>query len=215
MITYIATNTTNGKFYIGSTKNFGGRKKQHLKSKSNYPFQNALRQDPSVFTWEVFEDSSEEPVLEQALLDMWYGKECCYNLSSSADRIGVELCSHPGESHPMYGLPGANTGKTWWVNSFDEEVMDFQCPGEGWVPGRSTSHARKTSNTLKGRSPGEKHNMSKLTDKQRNEIIERGIVGFGGNVKQLATEYGVTGRQIRNIINSWKQPQSNVPPQPC
>lgn len=86
MITYKATNTTNGKFYIGSTTNFEKRKKAHLRSKESYPFQNALRKNPDAFEWETWEDEADESILEQALLDMWYGKECCYNLSQFADR---------------------------------------------------------------------------------------------------------------------------------
>ncbi len=86
MDTYKATNTTNGKFYIGSTKNFEKRKKGHLNSTDNYPFQNALRKNPEEFEWEVWSDDSEEPILEQALLDMWFGKEQCYNLNPYASR---------------------------------------------------------------------------------------------------------------------------------
>ncbi len=86
MDTYKATNTENGKFYIGSTKNFEKRKRGHLNSKENYPFQNALRKNPEVFEWEVWTDDSDEPVLEQALLDMWFGKEQCYNLNPYASR---------------------------------------------------------------------------------------------------------------------------------
>ena len=84
MITYIATNVTNGKFYIGSTKDFEDRKKGHLKSKENYPFQNALRANPDAFEWEVWSDESKGRELEQALLDMWFGKGQCYNLSKNA-----------------------------------------------------------------------------------------------------------------------------------
>ncbi len=84
MFTYKATNTLNGKFYVGSTKDFKNRKRGHLKSKKNYPFQNALRNNPEVFEWEVVEDDSEEPILEQALLDMWFGTEMCYNLNKYA-----------------------------------------------------------------------------------------------------------------------------------
>lgn len=86
MYTYIATNTLNGKFYIGSSTNFEKRKKTHHRSKENYPFQNALRKNPEVFEWEVWEDDSDKPILEQALLDMWFGKGCCYNLNKFADR---------------------------------------------------------------------------------------------------------------------------------
>jgi group I intron endonuclease len=84
VFTYKATNTLNGKFYIGSTRDFEARKKGHMSSRHNYPFQNALRNNPDTFEWEVVEDASDEPILEQALLDMWYGTEMCYNLNKYA-----------------------------------------------------------------------------------------------------------------------------------
>ncbi len=102
MDTYRATNISNGKFYIGSTTNFEKRKKEHLNSKKNYPFHNALRKSPEEFLWEVWSDDSDEPVLEQAMLDMWFGKEQCYNLSPNADRPP----SYKGDSHPCFGRTG-------------------------------------------------------------------------------------------------------------
>lgn len=84
MITYKATNIKTGRFYIGSTHNFERRKREHLKSKENLPFQNALRKNTEDFVWEVWEDDCDHPILEQALLDMWVGKEWCYNINSSA-----------------------------------------------------------------------------------------------------------------------------------
>ena len=85
MFTYRAINTLNGKFYIGSTTNFESRKKQHLKDKRvRAPFQNALRKNPEAFIWEVEQDHLDEPILEQALLDMWFGCGQCYNLNPSA-----------------------------------------------------------------------------------------------------------------------------------
>jgi hypothetical protein len=98
MYTYLATNTANGKFYIGSTKDFDHRKKQHLKSCAEYPFQRALRKNPEAFTWEVYQDDYDEPVLEQALLEMWYGTEQCYNLSSVVGRPGPEVCVRAGKA---------------------------------------------------------------------------------------------------------------------
>jgi group I intron endonuclease len=86
MYTYKATNTTNGKFYIGSSFDFERRKVEHMQCNKNYPFQNALRKKPGAFDWEVWTDDSDEPILEQALLDMWYGCEQCYNLNPSASR---------------------------------------------------------------------------------------------------------------------------------
>jgi group I intron endonuclease len=101
MDTYRATNTIDGKFYIGSSKNFNQRKEQHLNSRKNLPFQNALRKNPEAFEWEVWSDDSDEPVLEQALLDMWFGKECCYNLNPYADRPSptFEQLSKSGKQH--------------------------------------------------------------------------------------------------------------------
>ena len=84
MQTYVATNTLNGKFYIGSTFDLDRRKTEHLRCKNNYPFQNALRKNPEAFEWEAWEDDSDDPILEQALLDTWFGCGQCYNLNPSA-----------------------------------------------------------------------------------------------------------------------------------
>lgn len=86
MITYIATNTLNGKFYIGSTTNFAKRKYNHLYCKVRSHFHHALRKNPESFSWEIFEDDFSSPVMEQALLDMWFGKEQCYNMNPLASR---------------------------------------------------------------------------------------------------------------------------------
>ena len=119
MDTYKATNTTNGKFYIGSTTNFERRKVEHLACTENYPFQNALRKDPESFEWEVWSDDSDDPVLEQALLDMWFGKECCYNLNPSATRPPSWV---------------GRTGDIWW-NDGKINKRSKICPGEGWSQG--------------------------------------------------------------------------------
>jgi group I intron endonuclease len=121
MDTYRATNTINGKFYIGSSVNFEERKKAHLSSKENYPFQNALRKNPEAFIWEVWSDDSEDRELEQALLNMWFGKEQCYNLS-----------------------PYATFGPIWdssghcWVNNGEAEryIKEGSEVEEGWAMGR-------------------------------------------------------------------------------
>lgn len=97
MYTYIAINTKNGKFYVGSTTNFEQRKHHHLIQSQPYPFQRALQKDPDSFEWEVFFDESEDPVLEQALLDMFYGKSQCYNLSPFAGRPPV-MTKHKKET---------------------------------------------------------------------------------------------------------------------
>jgi len=128
VITYKATNTRTGKFYIGSTKNFKKRQKSHLTNKENLPFQNALRKNPEEWEWEIFEDDYEEPILEQALLDMWFGVEQCLNLNPSA--------THPPKV----------TGKKMWVNETGEQTFSYDSPGEGWVQG--VSENRKIQNSL-------------------------------------------------------------------
>jgi len=86
MITYIATNTLNGKFYIGSTIDFHKRKINHVTCKVKSHFHHALRKNPEAFVWEIIEDDHSDPILEQALLDMWFGKKQCYNLNPVAGR---------------------------------------------------------------------------------------------------------------------------------
>jgi hypothetical protein len=163
MDTYKATNTTNGKFYIGSTTNFEKRKQDHLKSPHSYPFQNALRKNPEAFEWEVWSDDSDEPILEQALLDMWFGKECCYNLNPSASRppswdgrtgdiwwnngrINKRSAVWPGEGWTKGIIREesdthldfvTSLGKTpWWTNGIDNKRC-WESPGEGWRMGKT------------------------------------------------------------------------------
>lgn len=124
MITYIATNTVNGKFYIGSTKNFLGRQKSHLSCVSHYPFHQDLQKDPESFIWDIHEDDSDGRELEQALLDMFQGVEQCYNLSPN---------STGGWSHIE------TTGRSWINNGERERFVSLQeLPGlpDGWSLGR-------------------------------------------------------------------------------
>jgi hypothetical protein len=132
MDTYKATNTTNGKFYIGSTTNFEKRKQDHLKSPHSYPFQNALRKNPEAFEWEVWSDDSDEPILEQALLDMWFGKECCYNLNPSATHPprNPEALRRGGlTAGPVNGKIGNREGKRRSGLRSKEEKTGFHAPG--------------------------------------------------------------------------------------
>jgi predicted GIY-YIG superfamily endonuclease len=91
MYTYIATNTLNGKFYIGSAIDLEKRKRQHLKLKSDRPFHRDLQANPEVFTWDVFVDEASDSILEHALLEMWHGKEQCYNIAAVAKERGISI----------------------------------------------------------------------------------------------------------------------------
>jgi hypothetical protein len=136
MDTYKSTNTINGRFYIGSTTNFEARKKAHLNSDFNFPFQNALRANPEAFIWDVWTDDNENRELEQALLDMWFGTEQCYNLSPYANGGSGFVCQD----------------YTWITNNVAEKLLP---PGEdvpeGWEAGRlpvSSEARRKKSESL-------------------------------------------------------------------
>ena len=131
MDTYKATNTTNGKFYIGSTTNFNRRKTEHLKCEENYPFQNALRKNPEAFEWECWTDDCEDSVLEQALLDMWFGCGQCYNLNPSA--------SHPpsweGKQHHQQTIEKMKVSakKSWEDNEDRKEKARVASSNREWT----------------------------------------------------------------------------------
>jgi group I intron endonuclease len=154
VITYRATNTLNGKFYIGSTTNFENRKRGHLKSVKNWPFQNALRSNPEAFEWETWEDNDENPTLEQALLDIWFGKGQCYNLNPYANRpIGMK--GRFGPDHPKYGI----------IES--EETRKKKSIAHTGKP-KSLSHKEKLQKNLKKLAdsrrgqPGRKHSSDEI-----------------------------------------------------
>ena len=163
MITYKATNTLNGKFYIGSTGDFEKRRQQHLKSSLNYPFQSALRKTPEVFEWEVVEDDSEDPVLEQALLDMWYGTEMCYNLNSKADRPP----SWKGKSHKEETLVKMRAAAKLRPPLTSEQVqrgVETRIKNGNLFPSGETREKMRVSHT------GRKH--SEISKQKRSEKLK-------------------------------------------
>lgn len=151
MITYIAINLTNGKFYIGSTSNFEKRQKSHLTSKENYPFQNALRKNPESFYWVKAEDDLNDRSMEQYYLDYYFGSEQCYNLNPLAevppsqkgkggpghhlygkvwdpDVISRRTAHCKGETNPVYG-------RRWWNDGKGNFLLSEEQPAEGWCLG--------------------------------------------------------------------------------
>jgi group I intron endonuclease len=97
VITYLGITLNNRKFYVGSAVDFERRQKGHLKSKDNYPFQNALRKDPEGVYWIASEDDGlDTREEEQFYLDFYHGSEWCYNLSSRVSHPDREMCRKGG-----------------------------------------------------------------------------------------------------------------------
>lgn len=189
MDTYRATNTTNGKFYIGSTTNFNRRKAEHLSSTRNLPFQNALRNSPEAFEWEVWSDDSDEPILEQALLDMWYGKECCYNLNSQADRINKEFCAQGGKTQGNKNVID-RTGflSPDWVES--EAFLEHQSIA-GKVGGAITGYRHLREGT--GLFAQTKEKLAENARKANSQVWESTRDGFRGNAGNVARHNKANG----------------------
>jgi group I intron endonuclease len=154
MYTYRATNTLNGKFYIGSAINFKKRKNEHLRSKDNYPFQTALRNNPEMFDWETWSDDCNQPVLEQALLDMFYGTEQCYNLSPDAiapmkskkhstETKQKQSENNRGKNNPMWGKKrpdNAERNQTLKQRGKKIKVIDIEGNVEVYSSARTAAH---------------------------------------------------------------------------
>jgi hypothetical protein len=106
MITYTATNTKTGKFYIGSAKdycNYMNRKGNHHVGKPYNDFRKELQAYPHSFTWEYSEDESGTRDFEESLLHLYVGSKWCYNKSKNS-----KGCA--GDSETTYR--GGKTGMT-------------------------------------------------------------------------------------------------------
>ena len=138
MITYVAINLTNKKFYVGSTVDFSGRQKGHLQSKEDYPFQNSLRKSPENFYWIVSEDDGlETRDEEQYYLDFYHGTTWCYNYNPSAS------------------MPPSPRGRTW---TWPENKIGLY-RGEN-SPNYGRKHKPETIALMKEQRRGEKHHMA-------------------------------------------------------
>jgi len=84
MLTYTATNTKTGEFYIGSAKNychFMNRKGNHHVGHAYNKFREDLQANPLDFIWDYSEDDLDDRSFEAALLEIYVGNRFCYNLS--------------------------------------------------------------------------------------------------------------------------------------
>jgi group I intron endonuclease len=197
MDTYKATNTLNGKFYIGSTSNFHRRKREHLCSQKSLPFQNALRKNPNAFEWEVWRDDCEEPVLEQALLDMWFGTEQCYNICPVANRAMA------GRNH---------TEET--KQKIREKKIGFRHSNEAKIKIGDAARINRTGVTL---SESTKQKLREINTGERNpkyglpvseevkEKIRLSNIGKNAGKKWWVNEEGKNKYQKENPGKGWRR----------
>ncbi len=88
MITYTATNTKTGRFYIGSARSYNhyvARIGQHHINEAYSDFRKDLQADPLSFEWDYSEDDLDSPDFEEALLAIYCGSPWCYNISPYAN----------------------------------------------------------------------------------------------------------------------------------
>ena len=190
MDTYIATNLVNGHFYIGSSTNFERRKQQHLDSRENYPFQNALRKNPNNFEWEVWTDDSDKRILEQALLDMWCGKEQCYNISNSSKGPGSEG-----------GRKGGKIGGKRVHELHPEHVQKLIEDNRANRPNLQSDNGKKTRDAKVG--------LFGIPADERSEISRGAMLKVHELYPDMARNIGLRAKEEKLGIFGWTQEQRN------
>ena len=86
MLTYTATNTKTGKFYVGSAKTYChyiNRMGNHHIGKPYSDFRKDLQSDPLAFEWDYSEDDLDTRVFEESLLAIYVGSKWCYNITTT------------------------------------------------------------------------------------------------------------------------------------
>jgi len=173
MITYIATNTKTGKFYIGSAKdycNYMNRRGNHhvRKGKGAGSFQQDLQTDPSAFTWEFFEDELDTREFEESLLAIHVGSELCYNKSRTAG----------GRNDPRIARAANLSRKTFTRSESCREKMSVK-QAENWKDNdeRRDINAAKMKDTNSKLRPcpdcGKLMNSGNLTQHVRRQTCKR------------------------------------------
>jgi group I intron endonuclease len=181
MITYVPINLSNRKFYIGSTVDFDRRWKDHMSSPRNYPFQNALRNNPDNFFVLVSEDDGlktrEE---EQFYLDFYHGSEHCYNISKDA-------------SAPMQGRThNEETIEKMKGRSFTEDMVEKR--KDTWIKITGVTHRQERKGTGKV-----KHDLTTLK-KMSGEGNPMHGVSLSGESNPM---YGTKGELCPTYNTTW------------
>ena len=156
MIIYRVIKTKNGKWYVGTALDFERRKREHLNSKQKTPFHNALRKNSELFVWEIIEeDDNKNRETEQLILDVWFGSEYCYNLSSSAGGFNSETAKNAALSRTEYGKKQGGKISGPKVGKMTHEKY----------PEKMKENGRKTLSLLLERNPNHQSEVGKMGGK--------------------------------------------------
>ena len=174
MFTYLSIDIYGDKqVYTGSTVDFEKRQKNHLNSKENYPFQNALKVRP--FYWICSEDDGlDDRSEEQHYLNFYFGSKWSLNLSPHA----VSPPSPP-ETLPDFWKEAISVGRQGVVNSPESYA-------KGWETRRMNGKDTPTLETKEKMSvthTGKKHTIESRVKrsealKGRENLYAKGTMWF-------------------------------------
>ena len=155
MQTYLGIELESRRFYVGSTKNFNRRWKDHLSNKDNLPFQNVLRKHPKKVYWVCSEeDGLNSRDEEQFYLDFYYGTPWCYNVSPSTDLPYIspekrsEIAKETHRKHPDLGRRMGEKSQQMHPGKGAETLQKYRETN----PEKNLEHA-----TNAGQASGRKH----------------------------------------------------------
>lgn len=147
-IIYIATNTKNGKKYVGKTiKSLSQRRREHQSKAANgskNAFHAAIRRyGKDAFVWSIVEEADESQLADLeikyiALHNTHVKRRCGYNMTPGGEGVGS------GELHPMYGRRG-ELSPTFGRQLTPEQKANLVHSGP-----RSAESCRKQSKTVAG-----------------------------------------------------------------
>ena len=168
---YMARNKINGKIYIGRTKDFNSRRKQHLKCRGNGYFHQAIRKYGfNNFEWEILEGNiSEKNIVsvEGRYIEKYKSdnREFGYNSQNVKDGVTThseETKIRMSKSHKDKKLSKPHCKKI----SDSRKGMTF-----------SEEHRKNLSKSIKGKTKGKKkpdrtseHIKNHIESRKRNQL---------------------------------------------
>ena len=151
MITYTATNTKTGQFYIGSAKNYCrymarmGAHHNMAPGRGYTQFQKDLQADPLSFKWEWSEDDRDDRSTEKSLIELYSGSPYLYNVGEGKWE-GRNLPRKPRSEETKRKISESNKKHSKQKAKTMSKMVNSKqpCPhcGKLMNPGNLTQHLR-------------------------------------------------------------------------